>query len=213
MNWQAVFFDFDGVILDSVNIKTEAFEEMFRPYGSEVASEVVQYHLANCGVSRYRKFAYYYTELLKKPVTEEELQRLGLEFSDLVLGKILQAPFIQGAPEALEEIRREKIPAYLVTGTPEEEMNYILKERGLNRYFAEVHGAPKIKTNIVRDILERKSYRPARCLYLGDALTDYEAAAANEVQFLGIVTNLKSAFPDGVRTSGVVRLRLDGDIR
>ena len=31
--WQAVFFDFDGVILDSVDVKTQAFAAMFRAYG------------------------------------------------------------------------------------------------------------------------------------------------------------------------------------
>jgi beta-phosphoglucomutase-like phosphatase (HAD superfamily) len=34
MRYQAIFFDFDGVILDSVHVKTEAFAAMFRKYGS-----------------------------------------------------------------------------------------------------------------------------------------------------------------------------------
>ncbi len=35
-NYQAVFFDFDGAILDSVNVKTNAFATMFRPYCKNV---------------------------------------------------------------------------------------------------------------------------------------------------------------------------------
>jgi beta-phosphoglucomutase-like phosphatase (HAD superfamily) len=38
---QAVFFDFDGVILDSVDVKARAFSEMFRDYGPEVEKAVV----------------------------------------------------------------------------------------------------------------------------------------------------------------------------
>ena len=33
---KAVIFDFDGVILDSVNVKTKAFGSMYSKYGSEV---------------------------------------------------------------------------------------------------------------------------------------------------------------------------------
>ena len=47
MQWQAVFFDFDGVILDSVNVKTHAFSQMFRKYGPEIEESVVRYHLEN----------------------------------------------------------------------------------------------------------------------------------------------------------------------
>ena len=39
--WEAVFFDFDGVILDSVDVKTQAFADMFRQYGPEVERAVV----------------------------------------------------------------------------------------------------------------------------------------------------------------------------
>ena len=60
-----VFFDFDGVILDSVDVKTKAFGKMFEAYGSDVQKEVVQYHLENCGVSRFEKFRYYYENILE----------------------------------------------------------------------------------------------------------------------------------------------------
>ncbi|MGB9498885.1 MAG: hypothetical protein ACKVE4_03865 [Dissulfuribacterales bacterium] len=60
MDWQAIFFDFDGVIFDSVNVKTDAFANMFEVYGAEVRDAVVKYHLDNGGVSRMEKFKYYY---------------------------------------------------------------------------------------------------------------------------------------------------------
>ena len=37
LNSKAIFvFDFDGVLADSVNIKTNAFSKMYEAYGSEV---------------------------------------------------------------------------------------------------------------------------------------------------------------------------------
>jgi len=58
MNWQAVFFDFDGVILDSVDVKTDAFVAIFRGYGPKIREDVVKYHHENGGVSRMEKFKY-----------------------------------------------------------------------------------------------------------------------------------------------------------
>ena len=53
-----IIFDFDGVILDSVNIKTEAFYKLFEQYGSKIANQVVDYHIINGGMSRFKKFEY-----------------------------------------------------------------------------------------------------------------------------------------------------------
>ena len=33
---KAIIYDFDGVICDSVNVKTEAFGEMYAQYGKEI---------------------------------------------------------------------------------------------------------------------------------------------------------------------------------
>ena len=53
---KTIFFDFDGVILNSVNVKTEAFRDMYKQYGDDIAQKVVNHHLANGGVSIFEKF-------------------------------------------------------------------------------------------------------------------------------------------------------------
>ena len=40
-------FDFDGVLVDSVEIKAKAFNELYRPYGSEIAEKIVFHHIQN----------------------------------------------------------------------------------------------------------------------------------------------------------------------
>ena len=55
---QAIIFDFDGVIADSVNIKTVAFAEIYEPFGNHISELVVSHHLINGGMSRYEKFKY-----------------------------------------------------------------------------------------------------------------------------------------------------------
>ena len=53
-----IIFDFDGVITDSVNIKKEAFAELYSKYGSRIQKKVVNHHLEHGGISRFDKIKY-----------------------------------------------------------------------------------------------------------------------------------------------------------
>jgi HAD superfamily hydrolase (TIGR01549 family) len=207
MRYQAVFFDFDGVILDTVDVKTDAFASMFHKYGPEVEQAVVDYHLAHGGVSRFEKFKYYYSELLKKPIVDEELNQLGRQFNKLVLEKVLAAPFIPGALETLKELQEKGVPSFVVSGTPDEEIKFIVQRRKLSDYFLEVHGSPRTKSEIVAELLQRYGYAAEECLFIGDAMTDYDTAVKSNVNFLGIVNKVAaSPFPTGTWVAAVVEL-------
>lgn len=211
--WQAVFWDFDGVVLDSVHVKTRTFARMFSAYGPEIEQAVVDYHLAHGGVSRFEKFKYYYQHLLKRSISDQELTALGEEFSSLALKEVLAAPFIPGALETLQELSRKGIPSYVVSGTPEEEVRHIVEVRELSSYFVEVHGSPRKKDEILADIVGRKGYVPDTCLFLGDAMTDYNAAWFVGTRFLGIVPEgVPSPFLDGTTVSTVVCCDVDGSV-
>ena len=52
---KSIIFDFDGVIAESTNIKTDAFVSLYSKYSEEVQATVKNYHLKNSGISRYKK--------------------------------------------------------------------------------------------------------------------------------------------------------------
>lgn len=211
MKWEAIFFDFDGVILDSVDVKTKAFAKMFRKYGPKVGKKVVEYHLANGGVSRFDKFRYYYEKILNKPVNDEIIKSLSKQFSNLVVDGVLASPFISGAKECIEMLKENNIPAYIVSGTPDDEMNFIVDRIGLNNYFKEVHGSPKKKWEICQKIISIENYNPQNCLFIGDAMSDHEAAQKSSILFLGILKDDEiSPFPYGTPVSSVVTLEFPG---
>lgn len=191
--WPAVFFDFDGVILDSVDVKTQAFAAMFRKYGPEVEKAVIKYHLENGGVSRFKKFEHYYRYILGKTVSTSQLNHLGNKFTRIALDGVLSAPFIDGAIETLILLKKNKVPAFVVSGTPHDEIKLIVKKRKLNSYFQEVHGSPRKKQEILEDIAKRHGLNLPDCLFIGDAKTDYEAAKVSKTCFLGIVKNSESS--------------------
>jgi HAD superfamily hydrolase (TIGR01549 family) len=205
MSWEAIFFDFDGVILDSVAVKTKAFAKMFRQYGPEVEKSVVEYHLNNGGVSRFDKFRYYYEEILKKPINEEIIGNLSKQFSSIVVDEILASPFMPGAKEILENLKKKGVPCYIVSATPHEEINLIVEKKKLKGYFKEIHGSPRKKGELCREIINREKYNPQNCLFVGDAMSDYNAARENGICFMGIVLDGEiSPFPDDTPVSSMM---------
>ena len=56
MKFDKIIFDFDGVILNSHNVKTQAFYDLFKKYGKEIAYKSKNYHLENTGISRFVKY-------------------------------------------------------------------------------------------------------------------------------------------------------------
>ena len=50
---KAIIFDFDGVITESMDIKTQAFAYLFKDCKKEVVGKIIKLHLDNGGMSRY----------------------------------------------------------------------------------------------------------------------------------------------------------------
>ena len=180
---RAVVFDFDGVVLESADVKTDAFVELFASHGPEIAAAVKAHHLANLGISRFVKFAWIYDHLLGRKITDEESQALGKKFSVLALDKILAAPFVPGAEAALADLAPE-YPLFVASGTPDDELKSIVDARGLRPRFREVHGTPREKPAILADLMARHGVAPSELLFVGDGASDHKAAAATGVEFL-----------------------------
>lgn len=194
---KAIIFDFDGVIAESVDIKTKAFAKLFEAEGADIVEKVVACHLENAGVSRFDKFRFFYREFLKKPLTEEVFEKLCRNFSELVMDEVVKAPYVPGAREFFEDHAAE-YQCFIASATPQEEMEEIIRRRNMQGYFKRVYGSPKKKADIVREILasfnSALSPQPSALsfqsfVYIGDALSDYEAAKSNGVAFLARITD------------------------
>ena len=186
--FSVIFWDFDGVIKESVTVKSDAFERLFLPYGREVAARVRRHHEENGGVSRYEKIPLY-LEWAGEAVTEERIEDFCRRFSELALRGVIDAPWVPGVREYLldHHVSRKFV---LVTATPAGEIRLILDELEMADCFIEVHGAPVPKSAAIRDVLHRLDCGREDALSVGDSETDLDAAMANGIAFLLRRTNL-----------------------
>lgn len=177
----AILFDFDGVIAESVDVKTKAFRELFKNYPDRI-SEIENFHLENGGISRYIKFKYIYTNILKKKLTRKKFESLGRNFKRIVIKKVIKAPLVKGAVALLEHCNG-KYPIYVISGTPEDEMRKIIKNRHLGKYFLGVYGSPHTKVELIKYIFKKGNFNPSEVIFAGDSKNDYEAAKKTGVRF------------------------------
>jgi HAD superfamily hydrolase (TIGR01549 family) len=166
-----------------VDTKTRAFRELFS-FRPDHVDEIVDYHKRNTGVSRFDKFRYIYREILDEPLTDRQFTWLSERYAELVVDGVIASPFVRGAEEFLREYSG-RIPLFVVSASPQEELEGIVRRRGLSSCFRRVYGAPTRKPDAIRAILAEAGCDPSRTLFIGDALNDMGAAKEAGVRFIG----------------------------
>jgi len=179
---KTIIFDFDGVLVESAEIKTQAFRELFSKWSDKV-DEIVAYHIRNMGISRYIKFQHIYEHILNKLYSEDIGRNLSTQFSEIVLDKIKRAPLVNGTKEFLER-NYQKYLLFIASGTPQDELEEIVSYKHLGKYFKGIFGSPKKKLSIISSIKRKYYLKHNEMVFIGDAESDLEAADDAGIYFV-----------------------------
>ena len=193
---RAVGLDFDGVVVESAKIKTDAFRHLFA-HVPEHLPAIVALHQKYGGISRHRKFEMIPVDILKRPLDDAERKRLADGFARFVFEGVVACSMVPGA-QAFLETWSSTLPLFLISGTPETELIEIVERRNLGQYLTEVHGSPADKASIITDILNQHNLQPSEMIYVGDASSDEIAANKAGVPFIGIASNMIGSFKNPV---------------
>ena len=177
-----IFFDFDGVIAESVSAKTEAFREMYLQHGDYIANRVVTYHISHGGVSRYEKFRHWEKAFFNKDINDAEVQILAQDFSDRVMQKVIESEEVTGAYNFIKKYNKA-LKFWVITGTPTTEIKIIANKRGLKDFFIGFHGSPENKVYWTEYLIKKFKLNRSETLFLGDATTDRDAAKFSKLHF------------------------------
>jgi len=184
-DYQTLVFDCDGVVLDSNKVKTQAFYNAALPYGKAAAQALVDYHVANGGISRYRKFEYFLDTLVAQHTHNTAgpgLQSLLDAYAEAVRHGLLKCAVTPGlAPlrEATPDARW-----LIVSGGDQAELREVFAQRGLAQMFdGGIFGSPASKDEILSGQLASGNIRP-KALFIGDSRYDHVASSAAGLDFL-----------------------------
>ena len=192
---KSIIFDFDGVILDSNKIKSNAFTKLFKDKNKnqENLDMIIRYHKDNMGISRNKKIKFYYENILKQKITNKEVDKIASDYSKLVFNKIIKTKFISGSKYFLSKNFKRYL-FFVSSGTPENELINICEKRKIDKYFTGIYGSPDNKEKHIKRIMKKNSLKENEVIFIGDALADYNAAAKNKIFFIGInyISNRKN---------------------
>ncbi|NWO55582.1 HAD family hydrolase [Chromohalobacter israelensis] len=202
----AVVFDCDGVILDSAGLKRNVFADFYRDQPPALYRAIIAYLSRGGGQPRDVKFHHIEAHILGRPISEARIRALSTQFAERAEAQVAQAPTIAGAIEFLDRWRG-KIPLYLLSATPQEELRRVIKKRNLTDHFDDVLGAPPDKTNGLSTLMATHHYDPSRTVMVGDSYNDYRAARSNNTNFVGIAPSKAKTppFPEDVITQPDLR--------
>ncbi len=181
---RCIFLDFDGVIMDSMALKLDAYCFALKEYGFP-RTEIRKQQLLYAGLSRSRALPLMFELLAGKSLPEdagERVLRLFAEEDDRL------RPEMRLKPGALEFLKtfHERVPLVIVTGTPQEAIDKTTALFGLRSFFLEIRGYPPVKSEHLKAVLAGLHLEPPQTLFVGDALQDHKAAMETGIPFIGI---------------------------
>jgi len=197
MALKAIILDFDGVLVESNNIKHRAFAEIFKDFPDHF-EEMMEFHENHNHIPRDEKFRYFLKNLLGKADCELQVQDMVARFRELTRAKIIECPYVAGAMDFISGYSKV-LPLYIASATPLDELEIIIKARELDKYFLRIYGAPMKKSAMFIDIMKNDKFSSGEMLFVGDSLEDYYVARDQGLAFVARSPNGDFKAP-GVRT-------------
>lgn len=194
-------FDYDGTIINIEPQKAQAFGQLLQKEWNVDSSTASKFWIETGGTSRKYKFDYFYQEKFGKEINEKSYKEIENKFSTILKTKFYpNVKVLSDARSLLENVSQKFDLIFVSSGVTHEEINYLVKLNGLEKYFDKVFGtnekyptkADHFKEIIGGKILDLK-------IFVGDGLEDMKVAKKFDFIAIGVPTNHSA---DELRVAG-----------
>jgi len=182
---KVIFWDFDGVLMDSNKVRDFGFEVVLSSFPKNEVDRLLEFHRANGGLSRYVKFRYFFEVIRKETITSSEVQMWADRFSEIMKQRLVDYNLIIKDSFDFVQKSKGKYVMHITSGSDEIELRYLCKALNLDHHFTSINGSPRSKGEIIKNLIEINAYDKDACVLIGDSFNDFDAAKANGIEFYG----------------------------
>jgi phosphoglycolate phosphatase-like HAD superfamily hydrolase len=182
-----VVFDFDGVLIDSNQVKRRAYYDVFS--GSGVSDEVISRCLAlHADGDRGAVITAIVSAGFPGETTEPLVRRYLAAYAAQCDAAIPHCAEQPGAGAVLAELAGARA-LYINSATPVEPLEHYVAQRGWARHFRGVLGRPRTKADNFSAIRVMERVNGDAMLFIGDHESDAAAARAAGCHFAGVTSD------------------------
>ena len=184
-NKKLILWDFDGVIIESNEVREYGFRQIFKNYSKSEIEKLLEFHRLNGGLSRYVKIHYFFEQIIGRQIEEKEVDLLADKFSVIMREELTKKEYL--ISETVDFIKSvpSSVEMHIVSGSDQNELRYLCKKLEIETCFKSIQGSPTPKNTLVKNILDTCERNKNESVLIGDSINDYEAADINGIDFMG----------------------------
>jgi beta-phosphoglucomutase-like phosphatase (HAD superfamily) len=171
-----IVFDCDGVLLDTMEAKIEAFRSWVPEAHADLRDAFMEIVMHGFGKSRTYHIASFYRELLQQEPDAAFLEAEVGRFTDICEPLCAGAVWRTGSREFVQACHDAEIPRYVLSGVPQQPLEDMLTAAGGTELFDVIIGSPPGKPQSMERILAETDTPAHRTVFIGDANADHVAA-------------------------------------
>lgn len=185
---KVIVFDFDGTLVDSNQIKYDAFFELFPHDNSrkKIIKEVIKEYREEPRSVIIKKILERSSDRdAKKDDIVGKVKLLSDRYNKIVIERVKHCKTKTGALKALK-VLSGKYRLYLSSITPEISLKEIVRYRKWDPFFCKIFGYPKNKISSLLNIVRRESIYANEILVVGDGMSDMDSAKIAGCKFFPV---------------------------
>ena len=178
-------FDFDGTLVDSNEIKREAF---FTVSDHLSSSQKIMFEILNMTDlgDRYDIFNRYSKRLNEEFEFLVDEDFLVEKYSAICEENVSLAESILGFDSLLNFLKKTDIKVIISSATPTIALKKIIINRKIDHFFDHIYGSPESKVEHIKKVIKDYNINPKEILYVGDSEDDMQASVISGSFFIGV---------------------------